>query len=864
MLALAPNGADLYVSSASNPSHVAHFNISSGAPVLVSSRSTDVDVCHGLYVDGHGAQLLGGCGAVYHLSDDPAADLSYKTALPVPNSVAAASYGATRERYAVIFNPEASFSSTPEEVRRLIRAQVHEFAGANLEALEAATLPEYEEAGQRAPLWGRWLAYSHDESSLYVIAQTPDDSVLPRRSAVVTLPGALRADPDAPSLDDDGRYHLLHASVVDAEYSAALERIVLVTQTPPQLAVLDPRTRAQQSVSLVRAPIDLVLSPSGEQAVVVYDGWVEHYALEPLIQLRRLDLPMPAKEVALIANDQLAANLYSSGDRWFRANLSTGAITRAANPWLTSGLGRYRPEDRAFYSAELSRFERFALEGDALSAPTHADVDYEVGGAWWPGEDGRLFGEYGHVFGPGTSLLYRGTLAGYAMENYSSDRVLHLDHAAAANLIAAIHSSGATRQGGMDRDVRLYEDHYLTALGNVRLPAFSVAGSPVVAFPRYAFISPDGKRLDVLAQADPLAPLARNYGLISADIGTLAPCPVSAPVPLVTRGNQQGAVVLEPLAFDVRDAAFSRPLDRLVIVSSDPPRLRLIDPASAQVAAELALPVPPTRVVVEADGRSALVGHAGWLTRVALAPLAVTATLPLSASAADISAESGTAYVVPTRDQSTQLRALALDGSGEMRTAIVYAASRLRVAPDGQSLLLVTPTNIGSDDLRRISRVAADTPPPDPTSISVQGTVISSTVGHNFWFSRDGKRLFGGTADVLDFSDPLANPLPVLGTLAGIPSVLAFDQAATGRIAVVPDMNLREDENNVRIFDGVTYAELERTALPPFLTPTSTIRTSGMFVFFSNDGAQVYVLVEANNTQPLTSRYGLVRMPVTK
>lgn len=67
----------------------------------------------------------------------------------------------------------------------------------------------------------------------------------------------------------------------------------------------------------------------------------------------------------------------------------------------------------------------------------------------------------------------------------------------------------------------------------------------------------------------------------------------------------------------------------------------------------------------------------------------------------------------------------------------------------------------------------------------------------------------------------------------------------------------------VDLFDDGSYARVSRAALPTFGVPGRTIQTRGMFVFFSNDGAELYALVEAMPSPPLSARFGLVRMPVS-
>jgi hypothetical protein len=95
--------------------------------------------------------------------------------------------------------------------------------------------------------------------------------------------------------------------------------------------------------------------------------------------------------------------------------------------------------------------------------------------------------------------------------------------------------------------------------------------------------------------------------------------------------------------------------------------------------------------------------------------------------------------------------------------------------------------------------------------------------------------------------------------------VRALDHApGPGRLAVVPRQYEPDAETSVRLFDDASYMQLESTSLPEFLKANGSVQTHGLFVFFSADAANIDVIVEAVGTQQLSSRFGLVRVPVGK
>ena len=73
----------------------------------------------------------------------------------------------------------------------------------------------------------------------------------------------------------------------------------MTSDRPAEITVLDPETLDRQRLPLVREPRDLTLDPSGHHAVVAYDGWIAHYALDPLRRGRPLASPDQQDEVAV-------------------------------------------------------------------------------------------------------------------------------------------------------------------------------------------------------------------------------------------------------------------------------------------------------------------------------------------------------------------------------------------------------------------------------------------------------------------------------------------------------------------------------------------------------------------------------------
>src|ERR1041385_3324793 len=79
---------------------------------------------------------------------------------------------------------------------------------------------------------------------------------------------------------------LLGYAIVDAEYDLALDRMVVVSQGPDRLHIVDGVTKAESTVDLPRAPVAVSVAPDGATAAVAHDGFVSWVDLKALRVLK--------------------------------------------------------------------------------------------------------------------------------------------------------------------------------------------------------------------------------------------------------------------------------------------------------------------------------------------------------------------------------------------------------------------------------------------------------------------------------------------------------------------------------------------------------------------------------------------------
>ena len=103
--------------------------------------------------------------------------------------------------------------------------------------------------------------------------------------------------------------------------------------------------------------------------------------------------------------------------------------------------------------------------------------------------------------------------------------------------------------------------------------------------------------------------------------------------------NQDGGTLsgnpTVPLPFHAIAAEYSKPLDRIIIVSANPNVLHMIDGVTHDDRT-VALPLTPLAISVSPDGLHAAVGHDGLVSYVNLSTAALDKTFPITASAAGL------------------------------------------------------------------------------------------------------------------------------------------------------------------------------------------------------------------------------------
>ncbi|HEX7479191.1 MAG TPA: hypothetical protein VF331_15405 [Polyangiales bacterium] len=235
-----------------------------------------------------------------------------------------------------------------------------------------------------------------------------------------------------------GTARTLSYQVIDADYSRALDRLVIVSDNPAELHLIDPRAGSDTTVQLPLPPTAVSVSPNGMHAAVGHLGNVSDVDLRAARLVQRW--PVSTDVLDLVVSDLGYAYVMPVADQWQPIrilNLSDGKeTTTALNHQIYAGaLVVLRPTADALYTADpltpSSISEHLLLKPDQPTTERYFPSDnrdvHPPCEQLWLSEDGqRIFSRCGNVFraapaDPQTDMTYYGTLPDLSAVRWAAD-----------------------------------------------------------------------------------------------------------------------------------------------------------------------------------------------------------------------------------------------------------------------------------------------------------------------------------------------------------------------------------------------------------------------------------------------------------
>lgn len=613
-----------------------------------------------------------------------------------------------------------------------------------------------------------------------------------------------------------------------AEYSAALDRIVIASDNPPQLHVYHPLSNTLQSLDLSKRALSLRLSPSGRHAAVGHDRLLSWINLSTLSVDSTYAVPFPVDQA-----DASDAWIWARGANSAGAsvNVATGAlvITNSA----PSGDTRFVPRLSALVGTYGSKTFKVDVSGGPMGQVT--DFPGQVVCNWIAVSENqrRLYSACSEAILTGASAtdptLYEMRLTGQRWLRGVTD-------SDARNLIAAIPETPEDPANDR-RFVLLFDSTYLNPAGRLTVPntpgnwptrgrwVFFNAASTAVYVVSEALIWPSQTpnnyvhTISLQPPTDCGASFSVNTanavaaGLLGrVDIDTSSDCRylVTSDVPWLevlddgprsgrqtlsyaVRQNtspesrtgrlsllgstltvtQEAAGPLQPVrrvGYRVIAAEYSRSLDRLVLATDTPREVHIYHPATGTDRA-VPLARPPRSIAVSTDGFYALVGHDGFISLVDLAAAAVQRVYPVNALVSQLQlGKGGFGYFTVAPQNGWSLRL----SDGTLTKFAVFVDNRLRLSPDGDYLYtlgsLFSPL-LQKWDVRHGLPVLV---PGNPWSIC-----------YDAWFYRDREYALSSCAALMDVTGFPATRPRVVAQVPGAEVLVWADHSPLRRSAVV-------------------------------------------------------------------------------
>lgn len=313
----------------------------------------------------------------------------------------------------------------------------------------------------------------------------------------------------------------LNFTVVDAEYSKSMDKIIMVSSVPGnQLHIYDPLTNVDTSVALNLAPTSVSVSPDGLFAAVGHNAWISYVDLSAGALVKTIPVTADVLDLVLAGNGYVYA--FPRIDQWVQihgVNIATGAETLSTGMSIYAGTkAKLHPGGTSIYGAwnglSPSDIEKYDISAGTpvylYNSPYHGD--YSMCGDLWMSEDGlRIFTKCGNVFNA-TNLQSTDMVYGGALQNLSLIR--HLSHSSATAKIVAIPDNSWNTTNS-DNEVRVFGYDFLTFEQSIKLPNFVVGNAQYPGHGRFVFHSSSGAGYFVVLQAEAGSGMLYDYGVVT-------------------------------------------------------------------------------------------------------------------------------------------------------------------------------------------------------------------------------------------------------------------------------------------------------------------------------------------------------------
>lgn len=689
---------------------------------------------------------------------------------------------------------------------------------------------------------------------------------------------------------------------IAAEYSTALDRIVMVGAGPNRVYLSDPPTGTMTTVALNAEPVSLSVRLDGRYAAVGHSGSISYVNLVSGTVEKTLTITGTPRSMVL-ATDYI----YFPNRGYISIATGTGQYSSLEGAALGA---RLLPNGRSYYVPENYAFYRNDLSGANV---TQAYINQNLCPPLAVTPDSlKMLGGCGAVVALGTTtplvLENLGSLPGVqsSAANFYSDALKRF-------LVIPSDSGRGSNQ------ISLFNDVTLAVRGTLQIP--DVSHSPRSrSYGRWVFANNAGTAVHAIVQADPatapsinavysvrlsnpsdcLTSFAGSPGVIDgagsnaflevlsdgdcawqamSDVswiqilsglnsgagyvtfhvranpfsasrtGTIR---VGSASLAITQGPAPALSRLSRLPYAVADAGFSKSLNLLIVAATDPNELHIYNPVNRDDR-YVSLSEAPAKLSVSPDGLFAAVTHGRSVSYVDLRTASVIRVFQLPIGVSTIAlAGNGYFYAFAVPPQShTRVSVYSVEiATGMVSTAASELLSSLsvtsaRVHPASTELYAGSGSYLFRLDIRQ--GVATFSNTPDSRGCSQGGSL---------WLSDDGDRLFDSCSNVFR----TVAGLPLNGSL-GLANVVSLSNSSIRGMTVGFLQNWHSD-TDLQLFAAKDNESIVLNYVP--LGKLSYLNrlfsTRGRFAFWDGQSANVYAVSRVDATAGLISDWVVERL----
>lgn len=716
----------------------------------------------------------------------------------------------------------------------------------------------------------------------------------------------------------------LGTEVIDAEFDAAHERMVLVSATPPQIHRWDAVAGSLVSLDLPRTPTCVSIGPDGASAAIGHDAHVSLVDLESMSVIGSWEATSDFSDIVLAGNGFAYAFPRSEESALIHAiNLANGSETVSDYPYINKGTNaRLRPDtDVAYGTSGTAPTELLHMRLDGAVCTNDRDtpfyVRHDVDGNFWFNDAGsRLLSRSGNIFKATdyaiTDMTYEGRIQ-------IAGSLVWADHAGVgAGIYAVIEADN-------DDVITLIDGDRLHAVARHDIPRLPVPGEAITTHGRWVFLSADGETAYAVVQADGTGGPTNNQAIMTVDVSAQPGIDITSPA--------EGAILGQSFSVSFKTRAWPPPAGGSVSWSLDGVdqgpasspiglaalasgsyaiTVRLLDEHGAptaltdtvtvQVMADSAAVFRLPTDVIDAEfdaahDRMILVsGSPAQIHRWEAASGTLTSIdLPTPPTCVSISPDGATAAI--GHDARTTLVDLdAMSVSGSWKTSaiagdIIHAGNgHAYIFPRGSGWTGMHTINVssGTETFHTTWTIAANTnarlhpgstiayganpdrSPSDLERFALDGdapTVVRNSpyhgeypMGGDCWLNDAGSLILTSSGNLFRATSNAVTDMTYAGRIHLSGSLLWADHGGIGAGRYA--VIPAAQTGTISIIHGASAQVLASLEIPAFPTPSGTLATYGRKVFLSNDGNTAYVLGQADLAGGLANDMGIFSMHI--